>query len=324
MPADDSRGLLLSGLDGSNPLAFLAAIGILRVLGDGDGFTSSIRLGWRNAQGAWRPLLTGCGSNQREVGTVVLNALKGASMTAFDIGRESRNGKVYDKFPFAPERLVRVLKARQGKACLSDRRDVDFLASFGTELYPDTKRDEFQGTHFRMVRSGDSSRQGLLRYAKRMRENLDRDHVERTLFQAWDYRDEGHGLRWDPIEDQPYALRWRDPSRSCPADGPGTMRAANCLAVEALRCFPTVAVGRRVRTTGFHRTERQGLRFVWPIWTPMVNMETLRSLLALRDLEENPLPRSAIFARGIEEVYCVHQVRPNEYYRNFTPGEPAI
>ena len=329
MPASDvqggnDQGLLLSGLDGSNPLGFLAAVGTLCILGDA--FAGSLRLGWRIVHGSWRPWLAGCGSDEREVCEAVLQTLKNAPTAVFDIGREIRKEKgkekEYNKFPFACDRFVRELKDWQGKARPASRRDVDFLACFGTELYPDAKKGGFQETRFRMVRAGDSNRQGMLFYAKAIREDIGHRHIERTLFQPWDYRDEGYSLRWDPIEDQAYALRWKDPSRSNPADGPGTMLAANYLAVESLRCFPTFAVGRRVHTTGFHRDEGRGFRFVWPIWTSMVDVETLRSLVALRDLHESPLPRPALLAKSIEEVYYARRVQPNLYYSNFTPAQP--
>ena len=322
IPETEARGLLLSGLDGSNPLGFLAAVGTLRILGDALG--NSIRLGWRSTQGSWRPLLAGCGGDKHEVCGKVLDSLKHASMTVFDIGKESKNNKEYNKFPFPADRLVQELEALQVDAFPTERRDVDFLASFGTELYPDTKTDEFQETRFRMVRSGDSNRQGMLFYAKAIRESLDLHHVERTLFRTWDYRDEGYSLRWDPIEDQPYALRWRDPSKSNLTDGPGTMAAANSLAIEALRFFPTFAIGKQAHTSGFHRNKRQGLRFVWPVWTPMVDMETLRSLVALRELHENSPRRSVLLAMGIAEVYCARQIRPNQYYSNFAPARPLM
>ena len=320
MAASDARGLLLSGLDGSNPLGFLAAVGTLRVLSEA--FGNSIRLGWRNTRGSWKPLLGGHGESEQELCRAVLDSLKGASMAVFQIGKENKSGKEYHKFPFPHDRLVQELEFHQSEAVSSNRRNVDFLASFGTELYPDMKKDEFQATYFRMVRSGDANRQGMLFYAKAIRENIDHRHVERVLFHDWDYQDEGYSLRWDPMEDQPYALRWRDPSRSSLADGPGTMLAANSLAVEALRHFPTFVVGKQAHTTGFHQNEREKPRFVWPVWTPMIAMEPLRSLVALRDLHETPLRRSTLLSRGIEEVYCARQIRPNQYYSNFAPAHP--
>ena len=320
MPASDARSLLLNGLDGSNPLAFLAAVGTLCVLSDR--FGAAACLGWKSTPGGWRPVLSGCGDDEPKLCATVLELLESTSMTVFEIGRERKNGKEYNKFPFDCDGFAQALRFGQSQASRSDRRDVDFLASFGTELHPDDKTGEFQATALRMVRSGDANRQGMLFYAKAIREKTDRHHIERALFRTWDYQDEGYSLRWDPIEDQPYALRWRDPSKSNLADGPGTMLAASSLAVEALRCFPTVVIGRQAHTTGFRWIERRRTCLVWPIWTPMVGVETLRSLLALRDLHEDPLRRSSLLAKGIEEVYESRRIQPNQYYSNFAPAQP--
>ena len=316
MPRGDARGLLLSGIDGSNPLGFLTAVGALRVLDYA--LSGPVRLGWRLHRGSWKPVLAGCGSDERGICDAVLGELKKSPTTVFDIGRENKNGKNSNKFPFSHCRFSQELKDEQKKALPSRRRNVDFLASFGTELYPDIGKGEFQATRFRMVRSGDSNKQGMLSYAKANLESVDRSHIERALFNSWDYGDDGSGLRWDPIEDRDHALRWSDPSASMR----GVMLAANCLAVEALRCFPTFAIGEQAHTTGFYGRERQELHFVWPIWTPGVSVEILRSLLALRHLHERPLHRFSLLARGIEEVYCSRRIRQNQYYGNFEPARP--
>src|SRR5688572_17667633 len=50
----DGNGILLKGLDGSNPLAFLAALGTLRTLTialPGE----SVKMNWEQHEGAWRP-----------------------------------------------------------------------------------------------------------------------------------------------------------------------------------------------------------------------------------------------------------------------------
>ena len=323
MPMCKAPVMLLSGLDGSNPLGFLAAVGAARMLTDIHG--SSIRLGWKSTKEGWRPILAGCGDDPQELCSTVLNLLKSAPTDIFDIGRTSMGGKHYNKFPFSHETFVQSLHDRQRRSSGSNRRDVDFLAGFGTDLYPDRKTNEFQDTTFRMVRSGDASRQGMLHYAKAIREQTNHRRMERTLFHNWDYQDEGYSLRWDPIEDQRYALRWKDPSKSGLVDGPGTMLAANSLAIEALRCFPTVvAFDKEPRTTGFHSKDRRTESFVWPIWGPMVSIETVSSLLALRELHGQPLRRSDLLVRGIEEVYSAQRIQPNQYYKNFLSARPLV
>ena len=301
-------GLLLNGLDGSNPLGFLAAVGTAVVLQD---VFPEIRLGWEQTEGGWRPSLAGCGDDEQEFVEKLSVALKDASMTVFDVD---------NKMPFDAKKFSLKLRDAQGCSSIVDRRDADFLSSFGTELYPDKKNGQFQDSRFRMVRSGDSAGQGLPFYAKEMRKKVGIDHIQRTLFHAWDYQDTGYSLRWDPIEDQRYALRWRDPSKS----SQGTMLAANSLAIEALQWFPVVMpVGNQAQTTGFQRVGRRETYFVWPIWTPMVGMETVRSLLELDDLSKKPVPRSSLVKRGIEEVYRSQCIQQTQYYSNFLAAVPA-
>ena len=301
-------GLVLNGLDGSNPLGFLATLGVAVIV---QGVFPELRLRWEQTEGRWRPFLVGCGDDEQKFSHELLDALKRASMTVFDIDK---------KMPFDVEKFSRKLQAVQSHSSTGNRRDADFLSNFGTELYPDEKNGQFQDSKFRMVRSGDSAGQGLPFYAKQMRKEVNIDRIQRTLFHAWDYQDTGYSLRWDPIEDQRYALRWRDPSKS----SQGTMLAANSLAVEALQCFPTLLVGMQAQTTGFHRVDRRKTYFVWPIWTPPVTVRTLRSLLALNDLHKTPLPRSSLAKIGIEEVYRSERIRQNQYYSNFAPAQPAI
>jgi hypothetical protein len=308
--SESTSGLLLNGLDGSNPLGFLAAIGTAVTL---HGSFPGIRFGWEATASGWRPLITGCGDDEEEFSSNLSSALQNAPMTVFDID---------DKMPFGAAKFSDALRDVQHRASISNRRAADFLASFGTELYP--RKGQFQDSKFRMVRSGDSAGQGLPFYAKAIRKEADLECIRRAVFRIWDYQDEGYSLRWDPVEDQRYALRWRDPSKSDLANGPGNMRAANCLAIEALQWFPTLwTTGNRVQTTSFQRLGRRETFFVWPIWTPMVGMETVRSLLALDDLYKNPVPRSSLAKRGIEEVYRSQRIQQNQYYSNFTIAVPA-
>lgn len=311
--SESTPGLLLNGLDGSNPLGFLAAIGTAGLVGD---TVPELRLQWTNTGSGWRPSLLGIGDDRQEFCKKLLAALRCASMTAFDIDK---------KMPFSADKFSHALKEGQRRSSMSDRRDTDFLAGFGTDLYPDRKSGHFQDSIFRMVRSGDASGQGLPFYAKVIRKDTDLDHVRRTLFHAWDYRDDSnnHSLRWSPMEDQRYALRWRDPKKSGVADGKGTMWAANSLAIEALRWFPTLLpFGNRAHTTGFQRVGPRAMYFVWPIWTPPVGVDVLRSLLALADLGKDPPPQSSLAKRGIEEIYRSERIRQSRYYSNFAPAQP--
>lgn len=308
---DPDTEILLNGPDGGNPLGFLAAVGTAAVL---QGIVPAARLGWQQTAGGWRPLLRGCGNEEGALADNLCAALQNASKAVFDIDK---------RMPFEAADFSRALRDAQRRSSMTDRRDADFLAGFGTELYPDEKTGQFQDSRFRMVRSGDSAGQGLPSYAKAIRRATTPAHIRRALFRAWDYRDTGYNsLRWDPIEDRRYALRWWNPSNRNKSKSE-TMLAANALAVEALRCFPVfIAAGKQAQTTGFQRIGPRGISFVWPIWTPPVDTDTLRSLLALSDLGKDPLPRCDLARMGIKEVYCSRRIAQNQYYSNFLPAQP--
>lgn len=308
MISEDNTDLLLYGLDGSNPLGFLAAVGVAIVA---EGCWPGLRFGWRQTGRGWRPSLQGCGSDERSFSERILETLRSAPTTVFDID---------NKMPFDAGKFSEALRGAQERSLAVDRRNVDLLAGMGTEIYPDRRNGQFQDSKLRMVRSGDSAGQGLPFYAKANLEKLNVERVQLTLFDVWDYRDDGYNLRWDPLGDQRYALRWRDPSKSKLADGPGMMLAADCLAIEALRWFPTLPVGRRAETSGFQRKSRREIYFVWPIWTPMLSTGTVRSLMVLPDLAHDPVDHGSLARRGIQDVYRSQRIQQNQYYSNFLPA----
>ena len=303
-------GLLLYGLNGSNPLGFLASVGVAIVAGE---TYPGLRVGWRQTERGWRPSFLGCG-DERAFSERILETLRRAPQSVFDID---------NKMPFDVGKFSGALQEAQELSSIMDRRNADLLAGMGTELYPDIKSGQFQDTKFRMVRSGDAAGQGLPFYAKSNLEKLDVERLHLTLFEDWDYKDGRFNLGLDPIGFQPHALRWRDPSRkSKQDDGPGTMRAASCLAIEALRWFPTLPVGRQAETSGFQHVSRREIYFVWPIWTPMLGTDTVRSLLVLPDLAQDPIDHRSLSRRGIQEVYRSQRVRKGDYYNTFLPGQP--
>lgn len=315
METDAPEGLVLRGLDGANPLGFLAALGTAVTR---QRISPEVRLGWLLTDGGWRPVLAGCKQSEDQFLGTLHSALKAAPMAIFEID---------GKLPFPVEKYVEALRMAVKAGDRNGRRDLDLLAGFGTEMFPDTDAKKaliFQDTPLRMVRSGDSAGQGLPVYARAIREATELEHLRRTLFQPWDYQDAGFSsLRWDPIEDQRYALRWRDPSKSGRNDGPGGMLGANSLAIEALSCLPTMPVSRSAETTAFQRFRGQGTFFSWPIWNACVSMDTVRSILALALMSKRDVPRRELERMGITEVFRSQRIQQNQYYSNFSPSHPA-
>lgn len=303
--------LVLNGLDGGNPLAFLAALGALvaaaRVVG-------TARMKWEQREGGWRPTLTGVAQDHAAFLDRLLIGLDLSREEPFNLDR---------RLPFAATTFRAALEHAAAGSAPEQRRQCDLMAAFGSEIHSD-ENGVFADTALRMVRSGDAAGQGLLAYAQAVRQSTDADALCRTLFAPWRYEDEGFSLRWDPQEDQRYALRWHDPApQTNKKFNLRTMRGANCLALEALALLPVQPVTHGAATTGFSRLDRRRDFFTWPIWDAEIGVDLARSLLSLGELHRRHPSRAELTPRGIVEVYRCERIAPNQYYRNFSPARPA-
>lgn len=303
-------GLSLDGLNGGNPLGFLSAIGCFSVACD---VWPEATLGWETRLGAWHPVLNACAQDVGQFIDKIDEGLARRPMDAFTVNK---------KLPYPVSDFRLALEGAQKEAFEGRRRNADVLCGLGDENY--AEEGVFQETALRMVRSGDAAGQGLPAYAISIRASVTRDELRRALFSNWDYTDSAFSLRWDPIEDQSYALRFDNPSTSKDRNAPRTVNGANALALEALTLLPVFCMGRQARTTAF-LIEKKPRSFTWPIWTGQVRLETVRALLGMASLlvaAPSEDTRQEWYRRGIAEVYRASIVAPNQYYRNFSPGVP--
>lgn len=304
-----SEPLVLRGLNGVNPLAFLAALGSLRTAA---AVFEGVRLAWRVETGAWRPVLTGCPVTDEQFSERIFHRLQELLLAPFEADT---------KLPFSRMELAKQLQALQAGYRDDQRRVADLWAALGSDAHAD-KEGTFSDTAFRMVRSGDSAGNGLPAYALNIARATTQEALTKTLFRAWDYQDESksRSLRLDPVDDQRYALRWKNPSKSGLEDGPGTMLGANRLALEGLSFFPTMCIGQAVVTTGFQKDKSGNIWFVWPIWTPALSADEVRSVLSAIELRLESFDRASLRSRGIEEVFKSQRIAQNQYYSNLTWG----
>ena len=306
--------LILSGLNGGNPLGFLAALGVFRLLSDA--MPGQVKMSWRQESGGWRPVLVGHNGGEEQFVTVVHEILAATTASPFDIDK---------KLPFQMNAFRIALQQAQRETSPTDRRTADLLVGLGSDVFSDDD-GKFSETSLRMVRSGDAAGQGLPAYALAIRTKTDAASLFRSLFTTWDYQDDDFSLRWDPVEDQRYALRWYDPSpQSNKKYCLRTMRGANALALEALSLLPVQPIISGVQTTGFFKLKLDKWRefFTWPIWKSFIALDTTRSLLALPELYQEKPHRETLRVRGILEVYRCERMAPNKYYKNFGPAQPV-
>lgn len=328
--------LMFEGLDGGNPLGFLAALGTLR--------SSSlawpqrnVRMHWSNARGGWHPCLTLAGEMGRhDLLTGLDNAIRDKvghlafsladDLTAFSVllGTKPHGGQT--ALTSADDLTVPCVEYRAAniaaaaKSVLGDRRHADFLAAFGSEAVQSEangkKTGEIADTALRTM-SG-AGHQHFLGFMRELAGATLIEHMQTALFETWRYTDPGPSLRWDPNDDRRYALRWRQPS----GDPARTVRGANRLAVEALPLLPTAPVKGRLETTGFIQRKGRGVVWSWPIWTTPIGLDVARSLLAFPGFQKDEPDRHSLSAMGVAEVYRCQRITQGKY-RNFTPAYPA-
>ncbi|PWK86801.1 type I-G CRISPR-associated protein, Cas3-extension family [Fulvimonas soli] len=309
-----ANDILLHGIDGANPLGFLAAIGTLRVLSlDSD----DVRLRWMKHENAWRPVLAMETALEEHAFVEHLSAKLAASVPSevFALGDN----------PSVPLGVFRPYAQSCAQASLDgDRTRSDFATAFAGE-HPIDKEGKVPDTALRTM-SG-AGHQHFLKFMRNFIEQVQPEHLRKTLFDHWRYDDpvQNMTLRWDPSDDNRYALRWSDPSGDPDRKSMGSMWGANRLAIEALPLFPTLPTYRQLETVGFHTQGARKTHWSWPIWDVFAGVDTVRSLLDMADVQRSDRARvqpKGLSARGIAEVYRSRRLTTGKF-RNFTMGSPV-
>lgn len=297
----------LDGLDGANPLAFLAALGTLRTA-DRIWSDAGARLHWKLTGAGWRARLSLADGPDESVLAVRIAEKLREGDDAFSIGEDLRLSR--DDF-------ADLVRRAQTGATSDSRSTADFLAAFGSEALSlrEDQKDLIADTELRAVGGG---QQRFLLSIRQLVATTDASHMDAALFRPWAYTDSKPSMRWDPSDDRRHALRWK-----APTDDPiRTVRGANRLAIEALPLLPTAPVGAELVTTGFRRRRGEGVGWTWPIWTAPIGLDTVRSLLSLPALQDTQPNRDALARMGIAEAY--RSVRFSvDKYRNFGQAMPV-
>jgi CRISPR-associated endonuclease/helicase Cas3 len=299
----------LDALDGANPLAFLAALGALRVV------TRAFpghnpRLAWRQTFGAWRPVLCTTSQLQEDAMLAALceNYLDVDAMFSPQLLEES------DDLRFQAS-SYRSFCAESCVASAPPRLRVDFAAAWATEMASPRDRTVVRRTAFHFT----SGRQTFLDMLRKLSGRCTKDDLKRTLLGGWRYTAQAPSLRWDTYDEKrQYALQAIDPQNRS-QNPPRADIGANFLGVQALPLFPLVP-NRTASQPGFDR-DAEGRSWHWPIWTCPLGLDAIRSLLtlSLADPEEwPPLRRRAL---GVSAVFQSGIVQPSGRYRCFTPAE---
>jgi hypothetical protein len=289
----------LGGLDGRNLLAFLTAVGAQVAL---EQKLRGVLLGWDSR--TFRPTIflpagtvTTTLQPPREIEDRVVTELMyalselagGADRFRWDDIKVGTKGcRPRSRTEFREQALLPAANAARQQR--GDRGRADFVAGLGSDA--GGSENELGYTALCVI-TGDSH-QHFLGFMRDLCAQVTAEHLRSALFAPWKYREQGRSFRWDPTEDRRYALRASDPAKGRDKEIPA-MWGANRLAFEALACLPCFPRGRRVRTTAFQ--DERVMR--WPLWSPRIDLSTLRSLLAhpaVMRREGVTLSRMGIFA----------------------------
>lgn len=296
--------LLLSGLDGSNPLAFLAALGILQTIHSQYPAANTLMC-WRKSKSSWRPVVV-----NNPIGTDVFcktleKILKDFSRAAYEID---------NKLPFEVSKFKANALSTIHQGCLVCRRELDILSAFGSDAFAN-ENGIFQDTKLRMIRAGDSAGNGFLSYARTICEKTTALDIKRSLFQNWDYCDKGSSLRIDPNEDRQYALRAGDPAKAATS----SMRGANRLALEGMSLMYTAPSGTSLATTGFSGFKKT-VYWTWPIWEHPISVDIAKSVISSPLIQEESVKKQSLSSLGIAAVFRCRRIATSKYYNNLSPS----
>lgn len=294
----------LAGVDGSNPLGFLAALGLLRVV-------AGAKLGFSD-DGAFRAFIDGLDKRESDLATLIAaDADAAASESApwrftYTKGATKKQGpqKVADLKP-PPDDFKKFLATCVKAWLIGNDEAVAYAAAYGTDVAVDGKGNTKPTTfHFT------AAHQTFLGAVEAIRASVTQEWVKTSLFEGHGERS-GSNLRWDPGAERNWALMANNPS----GDGTRVDAPLEWLAFRGLPLLPSFPHGLRIITTGVVG-RGDNMRFTWPLWSIPASLLTARSALQV-DWTGSIKERAA---RGVFAICSSAIRRTSQGFGNFGPS----
>lgn len=279
--------LELTALRGHHPLGFLAACGLLRCCGGAPG-SRRVGLAWKRAddRSGWLAVLHRGRELRLESLIRMLTSQASQQKNSLALNWSTKIDD-RDKFRELGFRLI-------ADDCTSrEKGSLALLSALASDLALDRNK-KLQPTSLDLT----SGNQRFLSSICDVSTNLAAAALREALCGPWQYRDGAHSMGWDPQMQRLHALRHKLPEQD---KENRSVRGAVFLASQALPLFPCFAVRGGLRTTGFHRNDREDW-FAWPLWCEPISLDTLGALLAHRLNNE-------LKQRGVVVVYRCRRVR---------------
>ncbi|MCY3609434.1 MAG: hypothetical protein OXG57_13450 [Acidimicrobiaceae bacterium] len=249
----------LRGLVGTNPLGFMAALGVQVAFVD----TPHQPLVQWCDEVTPTPLVTVDGGLEGIVHRVLETAAQWRTEPALCPIPAAQNVK----FPAGDIRRY-LSEARQHRS-----------GNLATSLVAEGSLDAVTG---RVAKPTDfhftAGRQLFLKMARNVLSGVTEDQLREALVGPWQYTSKLPSLRWDVSDDRAYALSAFDPTDN--TNNPKlTVPGAECLAILGLCMFPVFPGRGKTATTGCSGTWRSG-SFSWPLWDRPAAPNVVRTLVA--------------------------------------------
>jgi hypothetical protein len=280
----------LPALEGTNPLGFLATLGVLDAL---SAAAPGVTLSWTDelvpcaiirGVGDLDAVLDGLSRDREDWITNPLLAFPQDGPVLTDAKPERDRLRCWFEFAAGPSGS----EAAAAHLCAIVAEDT--LDGNGGRAKP---------THLHFT----AGQQQWLRMVRELANKVDRARLEEALCGPWRYDSPLPSLSWDARGERIYALRGTNPSKEQRLGVPG----ADWLAFRGLVFYPVARINEALRTTACDAAWKSSA-FRWPLWRVPVTRNVARSLVADRTLvAKDARPRQAeLDARGI---ICLRESR---------------
>lgn len=296
----------LVGVDGSNPLGFLAALGLLRVV-------PGAKLGF-SEDGSFRAFVDGFAKSESDLATLVVAdaeaAANGAAPWRFTYTKTATKKQgpqeVADLKP-PPDEFKRFLATCIEAWLTGNDEAAGYAAAYATDIAVDkTSMRNTKPTAFHFT----AAQQTFLGAVEGIRASVTQEWVETSLFKGHGERP-GSNLRWDPGAERNWALMANNPS----GDGTRVDAPLEWLAFRGLPLLPSFPRGSRIITTGV-ADRGDDMTFTWPLWCIPASLLTTRSALQV-DWTGGAKERAA---RGVFAICRSAIRRTSQGFGNFGPS----
>ncbi|MDE0446270.1 MAG: hypothetical protein OXH96_06305 [Spirochaetaceae bacterium] len=255
-------GTHLTGLEGTNPLGFLAALGVQTAFADYD---VQPRLWWSDGVTP-HAVVDSDFSVERIADQALTKAARWKDCPSMNPSRH--NGRPLpkgDELKLAPGD-IRTYLSRSHASEAGGGLAAALVAEGSLDNNGVAKPSDLYFAAGRMK---------FLLIARTILGSIAREDLLTGLVGPWSYTSEVASLGWDVVDDRIYALRANNPDPDKKLTNPGP----EALAILGLSCHPVFAGGERTLTQGCSGSWKAG-RYSWPLWRRPAAPGAVKSLLA--------------------------------------------